>query len=362
MLSGTTARKQFCSEAGTVLQEASGWIWPLYMHPWGMTCSEDRSDAYMGLNTVVMKQKVRVKFMMRTVIFAGLCAAAIITQAATITWDGEGGDANWSTAANWSTDTVPSSSDGVKFAGTSPTTVNNDLVGAAFGAAIWNAIDIDSTSAYTLNGNRVTLMRDTGNSSSRGYLQMAGAGHTINFDIAINNTYWSVTGTGSAQQINGAISETGAAGMTRLKASGDGTGTLILNGSNTFVADVLVSGCAFELGGSGLLQFEIGESGTNNKVYGDGGTYTDSAEFRGSFVFDLSGAGTTVGDSWTVVDDSDLTVSYGSSFSVDGFRDVGNGRWNKYANGVTYQFDEATGDLSVIFAGMKNIRLISITN
>ncbi|MGE4490226.1 MAG: PEP-CTERM sorting domain-containing protein, partial [Kiritimatiellales bacterium] len=170
---------------------------------------------------------------------------------------------------------------------------------------------------------------------------------TINFDIAVNNDFWAVTANGSAQQINGAISEAGT-DMIRLTMNGDGTGTLVLNGSNTFVADVLVKGSAFELGSSGLLQFEIGESGTNNKVYGDGGTYTDSAEFLGSFVFDLSGAGTTVGDAWTIVDNSDLTVSYDSSFSIDGFTDTGSDLWTKNANGVIYQFDESTGVLSVI--------------
>ncbi|MGE4490170.1 MAG: hypothetical protein AB7E95_11570 [Kiritimatiellales bacterium] len=284
---------------------------------------------------------------MEILFLAVLFMSESIVQAATITWDGEGEDANWSTAANWSTDKVPSASDGVVFAGASPTTVNNDLVGAAFGAAIWNAININSASAYTLSGNRVTLVKNTGNSSSRGYLQMAGASHTINFDIAVNNSWWSVTANGSAQQINGAISETGT-DMIHLTVNGDGTGTLVLNGSNTFVADVLVKGSAFELGSSGLLQFEIGESGTNNKIYGDGGTYTDSAEFLGSFVFDLSGAGTTVGDAWTIVDNSDLTVLYDSSFSVDGFTDAGDNLWTKDTNGVTYQFDENTSKLSVI--------------
>ncbi|MGE4490171.1 MAG: hypothetical protein AB7E95_11580, partial [Kiritimatiellales bacterium] len=86
-------------------------------------------------------------------LLAVLVVNGLVVQAATITWDGEGGDDNWSTAANWSTDTVPSASDGVVFAGASPTTVNNDLVGAAFGSAIWNAININSASAYTLSGN-----------------------------------------------------------------------------------------------------------------------------------------------------------------------------------------------------------------
>ena len=37
----------------------------------------------------------------------GLLAFSIPAYAATRTWDGGGGDNNWSTAANWSSDTVP---------------------------------------------------------------------------------------------------------------------------------------------------------------------------------------------------------------------------------------------------------------
>ncbi len=48
--------------------------------------------------------------------------------AATITWDGEGGDNNWSTAANWSGDTIPGASDDVVFDGTSTKDSTQDIV------------------------------------------------------------------------------------------------------------------------------------------------------------------------------------------------------------------------------------------
>ena len=65
------------------------------------------------------------------------------TSAANITWDGGGGDANWNTALNWSTDTVPTSTDVAVFNSTcvsncSPTmNINVNLTG------------IDMQSTYT---------------------------------------------------------------------------------------------------------------------------------------------------------------------------------------------------------------------
>ncbi len=53
--------------------------------------------------------------------------------AATYTWDGGGGDNNWSTAANWSSDIVPTSTDAVVFNATS---VNNSTIDASFGGTV----------------------------------------------------------------------------------------------------------------------------------------------------------------------------------------------------------------------------------
>ncbi len=49
----------------------------------------------------------------------GLLILSVPALAATRTWDGGGGDDNWSTAANWSDDTAPGASDVATFDGTS---------------------------------------------------------------------------------------------------------------------------------------------------------------------------------------------------------------------------------------------------
>lgn len=66
-------------------------------------------------------------------VFYGLSADPQKTFAATITWDGGGADNNWSTAENWSTDTVPTATDVVIFNGT---TTTESIVDDGFGGTV----------------------------------------------------------------------------------------------------------------------------------------------------------------------------------------------------------------------------------
>ena len=65
------------------------------------------------------------------------------TAAATATWTGGGGDNNWSTAANWSDDTVPATTDAVIFDGTSTKDCTVDDVGT------WSGGTLNVNSGYT---------------------------------------------------------------------------------------------------------------------------------------------------------------------------------------------------------------------
>jgi hypothetical protein len=109
-----------------------------------------------------------------------------------------------------------------------------------------------------------------------------------------------------------------------------------------------------------ILNFVIGANGVNNNIGGVG-----TAFFNGAFNFDLTGADNTYGDNWNIVSVSSST--YGSTFSVNGFTQNGS-LWDDIANGVTYEFNPATGGLSVVpepsvfvltglgFAGLALIR------
>jgi len=147
---------------------------------------------------------------------------------------------------------------------------------------------------------------------------------------------------GESAEFSGTI--TNAAGALTLEKAGDGTQTL--SGANTHTGDTLVTAGTLALADGGSLLFNIGVDGVNNQIGGTGNLVLD-----GELIFDLSGAGTTAGNIWQVVDLSSLSVDFGGSFIVSSlggaFSDL-NGIWTRMENNVEYQFDQTSGTLSVI--------------
>src|SRR5262245_12286561 len=68
------------------------------------------------------------------------------------TWDGGGGDSNWTTAANWDGDVAPAAGDDLVFAGTVGQTPTNDFAAGT----VFSSITF-SGGGFTLTGNAVTL-------------------------------------------------------------------------------------------------------------------------------------------------------------------------------------------------------------
>lgn len=96
----------------------------------------------------------------RPLLFAGLAGGALLAwnpsaQAATRTWSGAGGDANWSTAANWG-GTAPVAGDDLVFpGGAARLTNNNDLAASTS----FNTISFTGASGgYVLGGNAIQLV------------------------------------------------------------------------------------------------------------------------------------------------------------------------------------------------------------
>jgi autotransporter-associated beta strand protein len=144
---------------------------------------------------------------------------------------------------------------------------------------------------------------------------------------------------------------------------GDGRGSSVLNifkldagnwtfgGQNTYTGNTTVTAGTLTFGDTSELRFRIGASGVNNAILGTG-----TINLNGMLVFDLSGAGTTVGDSWSIVDVGSLNESYGGSFSVsstEGAFSETDGVWSISENGQTYEFSQATGVLTVISTGAE---------
>ncbi|MCU0793436.1 MAG: PEP-CTERM sorting domain-containing protein [Opitutaceae bacterium] len=160
---------------------------------------------------------------------------------------------------------------------------------------------------------------------------------------------------GRTATFSGAVSGAGNLVFGAGSSLGGVSGTYIFSGAGTHSGDTQIFSTAdgankatLELSDTGSLSFKIGASGVNNKVSGvpGGGTGANAptASFAGTFNFDLSGASTTPGSSWTIVDFATLNplTSFTSTFQVAGFSQA-NDIWS---NGV-YQFSEATGILSV---------------
>ena len=180
----------------------------------------------------------------------------------------------------------------------------------------------------------------------------SGAGSTNVMKLAGNIN---VTGTGSsilADQspyiIDSVISGTGALSF----ASGGTPGySITVNGVNTYTGALTISttqtSASTILSATSSYKFVVGASGVNNTIAGAG-----KVTFNGAFNIDLTGAGTTVGNSWTLVNAGTLIETYGSTFSIPNFTvntgTLGARLWTRANAGVYYQFDEATGVLSVV--------------
>lgn len=130
--------------------------------------------------------------------------------------------------------------------------------------------------------------------------------------------------------------------------AGSGNKVWIRSSTNTFTGNIVNNGRLETAEGSNL-NFVIGASGINNGISnGTLGTQLHSI-FGGDFVFDLTDAGTGLGDSWQIIDTVAASTYWTSTFNVAGFTAIGDeDTWVTSANGVTYQFQESTGMLNVV--------------
>ncbi len=208
------------------------------------------------------------------------------------------------------------------------------------------------TGTYNLSGGILkaatiqTGTSNTGASVNRAFNWTAGTIQNLDAstDLAIGGIVLTTTTAGPhtfladpGRSITVSSGLTGTGGITKT-----GDGTLVLTGANTQAGNTLVNAGSLTLADNASLKFTIGTANTNNKVTGTGAFAID-----GDFDFDLTGASTTLGAAWQIVDASTLAETYGPSFSVLGFA-ASAGKWVKPANSTFYEFDPATGLLRVI--------------
>lgn len=160
----------------------------------------------------------------------GLLAVLVnggIANAATRTWDGGGADNNWSTAANWSSDTVPGSGDLAVFDGTS---TKNSTIDASFAGTI---TELQMNSGYTGTTTQARSLTVNGNFTMAAAGVFDGSGIGANsFDINGNfsQTAGKVIAT-KAMYISGDFKPTGGTFWHDYQ-------TVVLDGTTNAVVDV----------------------------------------------------------------------------------------------------------------------------
>ncbi len=179
-------------------------------------------------------------------VIAGMITLVLSAQSATFTWDGGGGDNNWTTAANWSGDVAPAGdgSSVLAFTGeTRPSPANTFAADTVFaGINLLNDRSSGKTAAFTLSGNRIVL---GGNIVATVPTVNGTLTDTFTLPIVMNGTRTitaNQSGSGTTLKahhitISGVISETGGTqGLTKT-----GSGNLTLNGANTYSGPTTLS-------------------------------------------------------------------------------------------------------------------------
>ena len=210
-----------------------------------------------------------------------------------------------------------------------------------------------TTGDFTFAGDRLALASGGAlvwkNNGSVTISNLVLCGGLVNQAVEPNNTTVnlngaiSVTGFGSTLSgnngplvVNSTISGAGQLNIT-------GSRTVTLTAANPFVGDLVVAGnLVVGNGTTGSLSFKPVSGGTANKISGSG-----TLSFNGPMNIDTSTAGTSVGESWSLVDAGTLTETYGANFTIPGFTagagTAGNRIWTKTGSPVWYQFSESTG-------------------
>ena len=115
-----------------------------------------------------------------------------------------------------------------------------------------------------------------------------------------------------------------------------GTFNQTLADTSTYTGNTTVNGGTLTLASGSTMTFFIGANHVNNGITGTG-----ILALNGTFIFDLSSANTTNGNTWLVADFANLLESIGGTFAVQGFTKAGS-TWNS----GYFNFSETSGILS----------------
>lgn len=171
---------------------------------------------------------------------AGSPEAFGVPGARVTTWSPQPLQEVWSDTASWVERIIPASPAVISFGATGDSTVVNDITGLQVSRLQFTG----NASAYTLQGNAVTLIKDIVNNSSKA--QQLTMPLVLNNKVTVYTPVSDITATGI-------ISGTGGLEKT-------GTGILYMNGANTYSGNTVISGLAG--GWPAATAIAIGGTGT----------------------------------------------------------------------------------------------------
>lgn len=205
--------------------------------------------------------------------------------------------------------------------------------GTNIGTLIWKNDGAVTFPLLQMNGGTIN------HASTNGFLiQLNGL-----VEVTAPSSLWANNG---PIQVNAAISGSSALTLTgnntvTIAGAYTSTGNLVVNAHSTNAASNRLT-----LAPTGSLRFALGAGSAVNTLAGAG-----AITLNGSFVIDGSGVIPALGDSWTLVTNTGAKT-YGASFAVTGFAPdtgaAGARKWISLGAAPYYQFDEATGVLTVV--------------
>jgi len=181
------------------------------------------------------------------------------------------------------------------------------------------------SATFDLDGNdqQVARLINGINASSRTLTNSSTTAATLTLEGTTDGSFLGASGSTTAI--------TGNLGIVK-----QGSCTQTLANTNSHRGNTTVNTGTLILADDAAMTFYIGDNGVNNAILGTGQIVLD-----GNFIFDLSQAVAITGNSWLIVDTSQLGSTFSDTFTVQGFAQ-NNNVWTA----GSYEFSEATGLLT----------------
>jgi fibronectin-binding autotransporter adhesin len=226
----------------------------------------------------------------------------------------------------------------------------NGTASLLIGANTWTSSVAISIGTNANSNTRVVLGGKTG-------LGAAGVA-TFNGNITAQDTTndlnrtLELTAAEGQVNFNGVIG-TAAGGTSVITIEKTGAGTVALGGDNTYVGNTTVTAGTLLLTSTGEMRFRIQDGNVSNSILGSG-----TVDLDGVLRLDITGLTNATG-TWTLVDTSTLTESYGDNFGLAfvGGPSFTNNNDGTYTSG-NYTFTESTGQLVLVPEPSASLLLI----